>query len=79
MPRSKHIESSKRGLILDPVSPADFRRHNLVYACEQCSYYALDEKECMMGYESEKHDHKEQMRLYNLYGKMAFCRYMEVD
>lgn len=73
------ISPSNRSLILDPVHPTDFNHLNIIYACEQCTHFAPDTELCTIGYESRLHRKERQLELYNLCGRMAFCRFMEID
>jgi hypothetical protein len=73
------IPSSRRSLILDPVHPADFQRLPFTYACEQCSHFDEISETCTIGYEASKHRQALQLRLYERTGRMAFCRFMEID
>ena len=68
-----------RSIILDTVNPRDLRELNLIYCCEQCSYFDPERTRCAMGFKVEKHLRANQDRLYNLTGKFAFCRSQEID
>lgn len=69
----------KRSVILDPIHPRDFRTLNIIYSCEQCSHFDSENKACTIGYDASKHMKKTQDYLYNLTGKVAFCRFVEID
>jgi hypothetical protein len=71
--------SSRRSLILDPVHPADLRTLNLTYCCEQCSHFSPDNEMCTIGYDARLHRQVRQLELYDRTGRMAFCRFMEID
>ncbi|MGE0762467.1 MAG: hypothetical protein AB7N80_04240 [Bdellovibrionales bacterium] len=73
------IVKSNRSLILDPVNPRDFAELNMIYACEQCSHFDPEGAQCTIGYEAHLHRRDRQLKLYNLSGRMAFCRFMEID
>ncbi len=68
-----------KSIILDGIHPRDFRELNLIYCCEQCSYFNLETHKCAMNFKVEKHMRENQLALYNLTGKMAICRTQEVD
>jgi hypothetical protein len=68
-----------RSIILDGVKASDLRTMNVMYCCEQCSYFDSRKKSCAMGFKVEKHLRESQLKTYNLTGKMAFCRSQEVD
>lgn len=80
-PRSleKEIPSSRRSLILDPVHPSDFLRLNFTFSCEQCSHFAEDTATCTIGYDSRHHLREQQLKVYEQTGRMAFCRFQEID
>jgi hypothetical protein len=69
----------KRSLILDPIHPRDYRELNIIYACEQCSHFDPSSQSCTIGYDSSKHLKAVQDRSYELLGKVAFCRFSEID
>ncbi len=73
------IPSSRRSLILDPVHPTDHRELSYTYCCEQCSHFCVETESCTIGYEAKLHRQKRQLELYELTGRMAFCRFMEID
>lgn len=77
MPATKvHV---KRSLILDPIHPRDFRELEIVYYCEQCSHFDSSTKNCTIGYDASKHLKAAQDRSYELLGRVAFCRFSEID
>jgi hypothetical protein len=76
---SHQIPSSRRSLILDPIHPRDFRELAFTYSCEQCSHFDETNEACTIGYDARKHRQADQLRLYDLTGRMAFCRFMEID
>ncbi|NJL24278.1 MAG: hypothetical protein HC902_03270 [Calothrix sp. SM1_5_4] len=69
----------RRGPILDPIHPRDFRELTIIYACEQCSHFAPETKSCTIGYDASKHLKVVQDHNYELYGRVAFCRFSEID
>ncbi len=68
-----------RSIILDAINPTEYRTLNLIYCCEQCSYFDSRLKACAMGFHVEKHMRENQLKLYDLTGKMALCRSQEID
>ena len=71
--------SRRRALILDSIHPRDYRELTIIHYCEQCSHFAPATKTCTIGYEAEKHMKQAQERNYELTGKVAFCRFCEID
>jgi hypothetical protein len=72
---------SRRSIKLDHVRAADFRRIDTRFFCEDCVHFASQAPQaskCTLGYRAQ-HQRPEQMALYNLSGKIAFCRAIEID
>jgi hypothetical protein len=72
----KRLRSSIR---LDAVNPQDFMKYNLPFACEDCTHFDRENESCTLGYNSRLHRRAEQYRTYCLNGKMALCRFLEID
>ena len=68
----------RKSIKLDAVNPGDFRRYDLIFACEQCSHFAPVAGSCTIGYRAQ-HRRDDQLALYERTGKMAFCRFLEID
>ena len=79
MQEKREGQHRRKQIIKDPVNPSDFRKFNMVYCCEQCVYFEADRKECNIGFKTEHHRKATQLKSYNLSGKMAFCRFLEID
>ena len=71
--------SPRRSPIRDPIKAQDFRELNLIYCCEQCSYFEHETETCNLGYQTGLHRQKAQLKSYELSGKMTFCRLLEID
>ena len=73
----------KRSLILDPIHPRDWRELRIIYACEQCVHYDENEptvaRRCTIGYDASMHVKEAQDKTYRLTGRVAFCRFTEID
>lgn len=69
----------RRSIILDPIHPRDFRELDIIFYCEQCSHFAPENGTCTIGYEASKHNKEAQLKNYELYGRVAFCRFSEID
>jgi len=72
-------KTPKKSLIHDKVNPKDARELTMIFACEQCSFFDHDNKNCLMGFPSEPHLFGNQIKRYNLTGRMAICRFLEID
>ncbi len=69
----------KKGVIVDPIHPTDFLNLTITYYCEMCTHFDVQNKACTIGYDAEKHMKAAQDYRYNLSGKVAFCRFIEID
>lgn len=63
----------------DAIHPADYLRFDFRFACEDCSHFNFETEECTIGYQPAPHRKAEQTRCYELSGKMALCRFLELD
>ncbi len=68
----------RRSIRLDRVQARDLRVYDVRFFCDQCSHYSPSTQTCTMGYVAQ-HTLESQMKLYDLTGMMAFCRFMEID
>jgi hypothetical protein len=79
MPSLNKNTPARRSLILDPIHPKDWRELDIIHACEQCSHFAPADKSCTLGYVAANHLLETQLKNYEMYGKVAFCRFSEID
>ncbi|HPI40534.1 MAG TPA: hypothetical protein PLJ21_06995 [Pseudobdellovibrionaceae bacterium] len=63
----------------DAVNPSDFLKYDFQFACEQCSHFNFEKKNCSLGYLVKNHLKEELIKMYLLSGKMTFCRFHEID
>lgn len=75
---SYHPRRPRRSIKLDRIHPSDFAKYDIAFFCDQCSHYDGTNRYCTMGYRPQ-HTREEQMAIYNLSGKMALCRFLEID
>ena len=69
----------RRTLILDPINPRDYREFKIIHCCEDCSHFAPATETCTIGYEAFNHTAAKQKENYERLGKVAFCRFCEID
>jgi hypothetical protein len=69
----------RRSIKLDRVQASDFLHYEMIYSCEQCSYFAAESQECLLGFPSRNHLKAEQLKTFSTLGHMAFCRFLEID
>ena len=78
-PRQKRkSRKPRKSIFLDRVHPQDFFKYQFMFCCEQCSHFDSSQTICTMGYRAQ-HQRLEQLKKYELTGKIAFCRFMEID
>lgn len=75
-PTPKRLRQSIR---LDTVNPGDFMKYDFTFCCEQCTHFDASNERCTLGYNNQNHRREHNLRTYNLNGKMAFCRFLEID
>ncbi len=63
----------------DPIQAKDYLRYNLPSACEECSHFKASDETCTLGLPSENHLFRSQKKSYYLSGKIAICRFQEID
>lgn len=69
----------RRGIKLDRVNPSDLLNFNMIYCCEQCSYFNPEDKDCLLGYPTSNHTRDNQLKTFSTNAHMAFCRFLEID
>lgn len=75
-PTPKRLRQSIR---LDTVNPSDFLTYEFTFSCEQCSHFDSTQERCTLGYNNLNHRKETNLKTYHLNGKMAFCRFLEID
>lgn len=63
----------------DPVKAKDFEKLNIMHCCEQCSHFDGDRIVCTIGYNADNHLKQTNLKSFETSGRMAFCRYQEID
>jgi hypothetical protein len=69
----------RQSIKLDTVNPTDFLTYTLTHSCESCSHWNQDNGLCSLGYKNDVHRLEANLKCYELNGKMAFCRFLEID
>lgn len=70
---------ARQSIYLDPIHPQDFRTKNPIFCCEQCSHFDPQNERCTIGYNANNHRRETQLKIYEISGRMAFCRTLEID
>ncbi|MFN7905769.1 MAG: hypothetical protein ACK5P5_11360 [Pseudobdellovibrionaceae bacterium] len=63
----------------DVVNPSDYLKYQMLSACEDCSHFDEATEKCTLGSWTVPHRRAQQMKDYELSGKIAFCRLIEID
>jgi len=63
----------------DGIHPRDYLRFEHRLSSEDCSHYKWSDASCTIGYVTLWHRREIQQKDYELTGKMALCRFMEID
>lgn len=69
----------RRSIKKDRVNPSDFLNLEIIYCCEQCSYFNNINESCVLGFSTVHHLKEEQLKTFKVTGYMAFCRFLEID
>jgi hypothetical protein len=69
----------KTSIRFDSMNPSDYLRYDFRFACEDCSHFNPETTKCTLGYETKWHLRDFQKKSYDLTGKMALCRFLEID
>lgn len=75
-PTPKRLRTSIR---FDAVNPSDYMKYDFRFACEDCTHFNVENENCTLGYNSFWHRKDFQKKSYELSGKMALCRFLEID
>jgi len=63
----------------DAMNPADFLKYDFRFACEECSHFDGENRRCTLGYNVAPHLKAQQHHDFELSGRMALCRFHEID
>jgi len=74
--REKKIPASIKR---DVVNPSDYLRLNMPSSCEECSHFSPENESCTLGYPTAPHRRAEQQKSYGISGRIAICRFHEID
>ena len=79
LPRTKTPQRIRPSVKKEAIHPADYNRYKLPFACEDCSHFSSTNELCTLGLPTEPHLRLNQQHSYELSGKMALCRFHEID
>jgi hypothetical protein len=63
----------------DVVNPHDYLNYDIRSACEDCSHFIAEKVQCTLGYNVAPHLKAQQHKDMELSGRMAQCRFHEID
>ena len=69
----------KTSIKRDAVHPADYLKYDFRSACEDCTHFKASNTSCTLGYGTSWHLEAFQAQEYERTGKMALCRFLEID
>ena len=69
----------RTGIRHDAIQPGDYLKYEMPFACEDCSHFHHQEEYCTIGYNASHHRRAYQEKCYELSGKVALCRFLEID
>ncbi len=75
-PTPKRLRQTIR---FDAMNPSDYLKYEFRFACEDCAHFDAVSEKCTLGYNSQWHRKDFQKKSYELSGKMALCRFLEID
>lgn len=63
----------------DVVNAHDYITFEHRWSCDECTHFNSVSETCTLGYETSHHRLAEQRRSFELSGRIAFCRFHEID
>lgn len=69
----------RTGIKRDGIHPSDYIRYLQPLSCEDCTHFKPSDESCTLGYVTKWHRRAFQKHEYELKGKMALCRFLEID
>lgn len=80
-PKKKHASSKRIGSSIkkDGINPRDYNQYKLPYSCEDCVHFKTSDESCTLGFPTEPHLRRNQEISYSISGKLALCRFQEID
>ncbi len=63
----------------DVVNPHDYLNYDIRSSCEECSHFSSEFARCTLGYNVAPHLKAQQKHDMELSGRMAQCRFHEID
>ncbi|MCB0368902.1 MAG: hypothetical protein KDD45_05480 [Bdellovibrionales bacterium] len=63
----------------DYVKASDYLNYAHRWSCEECTHFNIEDNKCTLAYNSVHHVKKQQIKDFELGGRIAFCRFHEID
>jgi hypothetical protein len=74
-----HQKRIRASIKKDAMNASDHLKYDFRFACEDCSHFASEQQRCTLGYNSVPHRKAQQQHDFELSGRMALCRFHEID
>jgi hypothetical protein len=79
VPKPKTPKRLNPSIRMDLIDPSDFIKYNFTHSCEHCSHFNNVDENCTLNYYSKHHRLENNLKSYDLSGRMALCRFLEID
>lgn len=63
----------------DVIRASDFNHYKIPYFCEACSHFKSENQSCTLGFQTFSHLKANADQSYFISGKIAQCRFLEID
>lgn len=63
----------------DVVNPSDYLNFDHRFSCDDCTHFKASDATCTIGYWTQWHRRDFQAAEYERTGRMAHCRFLEID
>lgn len=63
----------------DGINPVLYNKLALPWSCDDCSHFDSLVERCSLGYNAANHRRAQLQKDYELSGKVALCRFQEID
>lgn len=77
--KNKTPKKIRTSIRRDAMHPGDYLNFQFRFACEDCTHFKASDASCTMGYGTKWHRRDFQTEEYERTGRMALCRFLEID
>lgn len=79
MPTPKTAKRIGVSIKKEKINPGDYLKYDHRLSCEDCTYFKPEPQTCSLGFQTENHKKSTQTKDYELSGRVAICRFLEID